>query len=160
MPHVGANPPRRAARFVIARCDCRLGFARPTKIPQVRAPVSAPQETHRQNGTVWHTAAWLLLWSHKPADQHERGWAGLARLPWDHGPRGDRTSCKRQVSGSNPLTGSTFPGCLQTFSPADSCRRRGNVIVESRFLDTEIPTKRATAPSRSACTEHSVMRSG
>ena len=65
----------------------------------------------------------------------------MQRVPAGVAQSAEQPSCKRQVSGSNPLTGSTFPGCLQALSPADSCRRRGDVIAEPQFLDTEITSK-------------------
>jgi hypothetical protein len=71
------------------------------------------------------------------------------QLPWDHDPRGDRTSCKRQVSGSNPLTGSTFSGTCEPSHLQVHVEER-NVVAGSRLLDTEIPTKPTTAQSRSA----------
>jgi hypothetical protein len=60
-------------------------------------------------------------------------WATMQRVPAGVAQSAEQPSCKRQVSGSNPLTGSMILGHLRALSPADSCRRRGNVMAAPRL---------------------------
>jgi hypothetical protein len=78
----------------------------PHRIPTTPdAAASTPQKTHGQNGIIGHSAARLLSWPCCPHELFVQVEA-LTAVAFTEASGDDWTSCKRTVSGSNPLTGS------------------------------------------------------
>ncbi len=68
----------------------------------------APRRSHRQYGIPRHTAVPLLKWVLLALTSHYAGRARLVQFAVPDSSKGNLPSCKRMVSGSNPLTGSYF----------------------------------------------------
>src|SRR5215813_2264146 len=84
-------------------------------------------------------------------------WVTMQRVPAGVAQSAEQPSCKRQVSGSNPLTGSTFPGTCKPSHLQIHVGGEGLSWPDPGSWTPRSPQKPTTAPSRSTCT---VLRQG
>src|SRR5260370_20893840 len=67
-----------------------------------------------------------------------QGSASMHEVPAGVAQQAEQPSCKRQVSGSTPLTGSAPPGCLDALSPAKMRKREGSGLSAAKRSDSKI----------------------